>query len=84
MEPRGKGDRRDKEIGRYHGPSLNAVLDHQVLGHGRRDLRHVVPVVLLAHAGAAVAADGEAEELAVGAVAHWRRGFWEGGGGTHG
>lgn len=47
-------------------PSPHAVLDHEVFGHGRGDVDHVVAVGFFGHAGLAVAADGEAE---VGVVA---------------
>ena len=46
-------------------PSLDSVLHHETLGHGRRDVDHVVAVVLLAHSGLPVAADGEAQILFV-------------------
>ena len=41
-------------------PSLDPVLYHETLAHGRRDVDHVITVVLLAHSWLAVAADGEA------------------------
>lgn len=50
--------------GAHLGPALDAVLDHQALGHGRGDVDHVVAVRFLAHAGLTVAADGQAEILA--------------------
>lgn len=43
------------------GPPLDSILDHEVLGHGRRDGGHVASVVLFTHPRLAVAEDGEAE-----------------------
>ncbi len=45
----------------HHSPPLDPVLGHEVFGHGRRDLGHVVAVVFLAHAGSSVTTDGQAE-----------------------
>ena len=55
----------------YLGPSFDAILDHEPLGHRCRYVDHVIAVVFLAHAWLAVAADGKAEEL----VLCWTRGF---------
>lgn len=55
---------KDRDTGYTHlSPSYNSIFDHQALGHRRRDLGHVVPVVLLTHARLAVAADGQTEEF---------------------
>jgi len=44
-----------KLVRAYHCPSLDAVFDHKVLCHGSRNLRHVMPVLLLAEVRSAVA-----------------------------
>ena len=49
----------------HHSPPLYAVLHHQVFGHRRGDLGHMVPVVLFTHAGPAVATYCEAKKLVV-------------------
>jgi hypothetical protein len=44
-------------------PSPDAILDHEMLCHRRRDVDHMVAVVFLAHACFAVATDSEAKVL---------------------
>jgi hypothetical protein len=56
---------KSKLVRAYHCPSLDAVFDHEVLCHGGRDLRHVMPVLLLAEVWSAVAENCQTKELAV-------------------
>ena len=48
----------------YLRPSDNAIPNHQLLNQLGVVFRHVFPVCFFAHSWFAVAADGEAEELA--------------------
>jgi hypothetical protein len=44
-------------------PAHDSIFGHQVLGHGRRDLGHMVSVVLFTHSRFSVTTDCEAEKL---------------------
>ena len=48
----------------YLCPTNDVILDHQIFNKGSVVLRHVFSICFFAHAWFAVAADGEAEELA--------------------
>lgn len=48
----------------HHCPSLDAILDHEVLCQRCRHLGHVMSILLLAEARFAVAKNSQAQELA--------------------
>ena len=49
--------------GAHLGPSLDAILDHQILSHRDRNVHHVVAIGSLAHAWLTIAANGQAKIL---------------------
>ena len=72
-QARTKGLERDAER-THHRPTHDPVFCHEVLCHRRRDLGHVVAVILLAHAWLTITTDSQTEDLAGSAT---RRRFWE-------